>query len=553
MKKHILTLAAGLILLSGCNNFLDLKPQGQENSENYLNTKEGAIRAVNGIYDLLGQSEGKAPDGRWLAHHHEFFFGSMITDDTEKGSKPSDMPDLISLIEWTIDPSSALSDAFWIHGFWGVSRSNYVLKNLPASPIDETLKNRLMGEAYFMRGYYYFYLLRVFGGVPVFEEPVQPSEYGKVARASVHETFIQIEKDFQKAITLLPERSEYPAADLGRATKGAARAFLARMLMYQIGVDTQCERTWKDVQDQTSAIIKSGEYQLMSNFAAIFEDESENNSESVFEIQALEGASGDAPASTGTAYFYFQANRVENKGANTGYGFNNPTQDLVSAFEPTDPRLSTTVYGVGFNNEVLYGQKMKFDRAQQGSDYLNRKAALPEKPNQVKSGGRNIILMRYADVYLMHAEACFHMNDEGNARFYLNEIRKRARNSTLCKGYNEGSPKSYPAPTVAPQLKDVTASGQNLLEAIWKERRLELALENIRAWDLIRTGKFLEVSGKVKDTDRIGNGNNEEQRYTDYSAKCQRHCITGKDGVKIPVLPIPLTEVQSWGLEQNPY
>lgn len=553
MNKNIIALLLLLCTLVSCSDFLDLKPQGLENSENYMNTEENAIRAVNGIYDLLGQSEGKAPDGRWLAHHYEFFMGSMITDDSEKGSKMSDGADIIALLDGSINPSTAICEAFWIHGFWGVSRSNYVLKNLPNSPIDESLKKRLLGEAYFLRGYHYFYLLKHFGGVPLFEEPVQPSQYGKVPRATLHETFAQVEKDLRKAIELLPERSEYANSDLGRATCGAARGYLARVLMYQLGVDAECDKSWQDVFDQTSQIIESGEYQLSANFASLFEADNENCEESIFEVQSLEGNVYDAPASLGTAYHYFQANRVENKGANSGYGFNNPTENLVKAFDPTDPRLSCTVYGEGYNGGILYGLRLKYDRTQQGSNYFNRKAALAEKPNISKSSARNVLLMRLGEIYLMHAEACYYLNDEDQARLYLNKIRERARKSTLCRGYNEGDANGYVEPVAVPNVKDITYNGEQLLEAIWTERRLELAMENLRGWDLIRTGRFLDISSKVKDLDRVNNGNTDETRYPGYKENFIKHCIQGKGGLHIPVLPIPLSEVQSWGLVQNPY
>lgn len=94
----------------------------------------------------------------------------------------------------------------------------------------------------------------------------------------------------------------------------------------------------------------------------------------------MEGTAYDAPASLGTAYYYFQANRVENKGANSGYGFNNPTEDLVQAFDPTDPRLSCTVYGIGYNSGILYGTKLKYDRTQQSTNYFNRKLLWQKNP-----------------------------------------------------------------------------------------------------------------------------------------------------------------------------
>lgn len=552
MKKSIYTIVLSGLFLTSCQNFLDLKPQGQENSGNFMNTEENAVKAINGIYDILSQTEGRGPDGIWMSHHYDFFMASIASDDAVKGSTLPDMPELAAIEDYRAQVGNSIAQAFWIHGFWGVFRSNYAIKNLETSPISASLKDRLLGESYFLRAYHYIYLMRHFGGVPLFEQPLNPADFGKVQRASLHETFEFINADLQKAITLLPEKSAYPLSDLGRATKGAARAFLAKSLMYQIGVDNEGTRTWREVYDLTSAIVNSGEYSLVNNYATLFEHENKNSSESVFEIQAAEGTAGDPPGSVGNAYPLFQGNRVSNTNANAGWGFHNASQNLVDAFDPTDPRLSSTVYGIGFNGEVLYGAQMKFDRNEQGSNYLNRKAALPFKPSLDKAANKNILVSRYADVLLMHAEAAFHTGNEGVAREFLNRVRERARNSSYCKGYVSGSPDGYSMPVNTPNIPDITATGTPLLEAIINERRLELAMEFNRLWDLIRTGKLVEAVSTAKDTERTGAGANDEVRHEGIADRIRTHALTGKNNTLIPVLPIPLTEVESWGIQQNP-
>lgn len=553
MKKiYYPILAIFFSLAVSCNDFLELEPQGQENSGNYMNTEENAIKVINGIYDLLSQTEGRGPDGIWMSHHYDFHFASIATDDAVKGSKLSDSPELAEIESFQAQTGNSICDAFWIHGFWGVSRCNYAIQNLPGATIGESIKNRLLGESYFLRAYHYIYLLHHFGGVPLFSEPLNPSEFGKVQRSSIHDTFEFINSDLENAINLLPEKSEYSASDMGRATKGAARALLAKTMMYQIGIDAESTKTWANVYELTSAIINSGEYSLVSNYATLFEYENKNSSESVFEIQAAEGTASDSPASVGNAYPLYQGNRVSNTDANVGWGFHNPTQDLVSAFDPTDPRLSSTVYGIGFNGEVLYGQQMKFDRSEQGSNYLNRKATLPFKPTLTKAANKNIIILRYAEVLLIHAEAAYNTGKETEARQYLNMVRERARKSSYCKGYVSGDADGYVMPVATPNVANITSSGTTLLNAIWKERRLELAMESNRMWDLIRTGQLVDIVSKVKDTDRVGAGNNDEVRHAGIAENIKKHSFVGKDGTYIPVLPIPLNEVQSWGLEQNP-
>lgn len=552
MKKIYYIIFAFSLIMTSCNDFLELDPLAQENSGNYMNNEENAIKVINGIYDILSQTEGRGPDGIWMSHHYDFHFASIATDDAVKGSKLSDSPELSDIESFNAKVGNSISDAFWIHGFWGVSRSNYAIANLPGATINEDLKNRLLGESYFLRAYHYIYLLHHFGGVPLFTAPLNPSEFGNSPRASLHTTFEFINEDLKKAIGLLPEKSEYAAKDLGRATKGAAKGLLAKSLIYQIGIDDESSHTWDEVYKLTSEIIGSGEYSLVANYALLFEYENKNTSESVFEIQAAEGTASDPPTSVGNAYSLYQGNRVSNPNANSGWGFHDPTQNLVDAFDPTDPRLSCTVYGIGFNGQVLYGAEMKFDRSEQGSNYLNRKSTLPFKPTLDKAANKNILVMRYADILLIHAEAAYYTGKDGEARTYLNIVRDRARKSSYCKGYVAGSPDTYIMPASTPNIPNVTASGTTLHDAIINERRLELAMESNRMWDLIRTGKLIDIVSKAKDTDNVGAGDNDEVRHEGIGDRIKNHALVGKDGKYIPVLPIPLTEIQNWGIEQNP-
>ncbi|MCD8194469.1 MAG: RagB/SusD family nutrient uptake outer membrane protein [Tannerellaceae bacterium] len=553
MKKIIYIISCfSTFLLLSCSDFLDIDAKGKENSENFMNDEGNAVTVINGIYDILSFTSGPGPDDQWLSHHLDFFFGSIATDDAVKGSTLGDFPELAEVESFRMKTGNTITEAYWIHGFWGVSRCNYAISKLPDATIGEALKNRLLGESYFLRAWHYFYLLQHFGGVPLFEEPLKPSDFGAATRASIHETFEFIIADLEEAIRLLPEKSEYARIDAGRATKGASRTLLARILMYQQGIDAESNRTWEEVYRQTSAVINSGEYALVNNYATLFEYDVRNTSESVFEVQAADGTDEYQPAAVGNYYPLIQGNRVSNPDANQGWGFHNPTQNLVDAFDPTDPRLSCTVYGIGFNDGILYGTQMMYDRNEQGSNYLNRKAALPFKPALQGSANKNILLLRYADVLLMHAEAAYHTGKESEARNALNQVRERARKSTYCKGYVDGDADSYIAPPSTPNIPDVTSSGQALLNDILRERRIELALESYRMWDLIRTGRLVDAVSKVKDTDRIGATGSDEARHEGIAENIKRHSFTGKNGTYVPVLPIPLTEIQSWGLEQNP-
>jgi hypothetical protein len=203
----------------------------------------------------------------------------------------------------------------------------------------------------------------------------------------------------------------------------------------------------------------------------------------------------------------------------------------------------------------------------QSTKYHARKVALDRRPSP--GSGKTWMLMRLGDVFLMHAEAAYMLNKEQEAREYLNLIRQRARTSTYCKGYTLGDPTGYPVPETTPNLPDVTASGEALLKSIWDERRIELATEDYRTYDLIRTGRLLERVELVKDFQRdpanplfkeTGDYDlntqefiNREIRVPGVRANILRSSIAGKNGWPIPVMPLPETETVYWNIEPNPY
>ena len=515
-----LLIATGGVMQS-CSDFLEKDPLGRDTDQTFFNDPDNAILAINAAYDAAAWDEGSDPVYNYIPTNHEWMYGDILSDDAEKGSTPDDFPALIQLKQWLASGNNDVIRGTWGNVWQGIYRTNLVLQKLQSSTIDTALKNRISGEAYFLRAYFYFYLVRVYGGMPLFTEPVQPSEYRASKRASISETYAFIEDDLKKAIELLPEKNGYAASDMGRATKGAARGYLARAIMYQIGTDNARNHTWQEVYDVANAIIASNQYSLTPNYAQIFEEEGENNSESVFEIQFLTSNVSWDDAKVGTGSNIFQNNR-----ATWGYGFNNPTQSLVDEFEPNDPRKANTVYA---NGDVVLGAKQVVDYPRQNATgYLNRKAAIiaPATPT---SSPQNIRKIRYADVLLMKAEAAAHTGKEQEARDLVNQIRDRARKSTLPKGAKEGSLTYEPANVPATALPPVaaTVTGQALIDAILHERRVELGMESLRFWDLVRTG-----------------------RYVSKFPASQAHTIPGVN--PIPVLPLPTNEVQSWSLTQNP-
>jgi len=506
----------------------------------------------------LIQNEGNSPDGVWLKHNYEWMMGECVSDNARKGSKPTDLRQLLEMEKWEINTDNSIVKSIWLLAFAGVQRCNFVLNNLtPSEDVTEALKSRILGEAYCLRAHFYFKLLRHYGGVPIATEAIAPEEYGIKQRDSFHDVCLLIEEDLKEAVSLLPPKSAYGNKDMGRVTNGTARALLARFYLYQIGADSENTTTgWDDVYAQTSAIVNSGEYQLLDNFAKVFTTDNENSSESVWEFQGVEGVDGAQPGKTGSTITLITGLR-KSQTPYQGWGFCNPSSELFNAFGDTDPRRSNTCYGLDYNNLILFGMVQKFVRDQMGSKYSNRKFALYEMPQSIpKASEYNIRYIRYSDVLLMHAEAAYNTGNEPAARQYVNIVRARAENSTYCMGWVLDQPTDF-EPFVGASVPPVSSSGQALLNDIWRERRLELACEGYRTWDLIRTGRYFNVVDYAKnsylDPASPGPGADvSEMRFVDIKANALKHSINGAGSNKIPLLPIPQFEVEDWGLEQNP-
>ncbi len=539
MKRYLYKYAwliGVFVLVSGCDDFLEVEPKGSSTEANFFNDPNNAIKAVNAIYDPLtwGQSGNTLPVN--FSHSYEFIVGDILTDDAVKGSTDSDLPGISELEEWRATPANANILTLWYNPWVGIYRANIALNNLPDAPLDETFRNRLLGEAYFLKGYYYFLLIRIFGGVPLLDEPLDPDDVKarNFERASIEDTYAFTFDLFQKAIELLPEKSQYGAADLGRATKGAARAYLARACMYELGMVNRNGLSWDDVYEQTNAIITSGQYSLVSNFATIFQLEGENNAESIFEVQAAAANTDDVFLGTGTI-----ENRFQNPFDTWGWGFNVPRQDLFDGYAANDPRRPATLMVEGEN---AYGIAINVTAGNRNPEgVLNRKViGHPDNgPAFNGDGEQNIRKFRYADILLMQAEAEFHRGNASNAISLVNQVRDRASNSTYPLGYNAGNPGGYDAPVFSGTLAPLSGvSGQALLDAIWQERRLELAMESLRYWDLVRTGRYMAALDS-----KFGNST--------VSSGAMSHALTQYEQ-PIPLLPVPTVEATSWGLAQNP-
>ncbi len=446
----------GLALLMGataCTDVLNRTPQGEYTLENFFQNEEQAVQSVNAIYNQLRQ---------WETHVFAYIgMTDIVSDDSDKGSFSSDGFFLQEVDQFTYTPTNVAPSNVWSGYYTGVFRANLVIQNLPEVPeINEDMRTRLIGEASFLRAYYYFNLVRWFGDVPLILNPF-PEDFA-IARAPRSEVYAQIESDLQTAISNLP--ASYGGTDVGRVTSGAAKSMLAKVALTR--------GNWQQAADLSLEVINSGQYALYSSFSGLFTEAGENSSESIFEVQAAAFEIG----SGGSQYNEVQGARGV---PNLGWGFNRPSDNLVSSFESGDPRRDATILYVG---EVLPdGSGIVQGDPNIEGERFNQKAYVPEHPGGNGNGPGNIRIFRYADLLLIAAESLNELGRPAEALAYLNMVRARARG---------GSSTSLP---------DVTTTDQaTLRQAIWRERRSELALEQQRWFDLVRTNRSFEVMNPLR-------------------------------------------------------
>ncbi len=396
----------------GCDSFLDPVPRGELTSDRFFETEAHAVQATNATYAVLRD---------WNVHVFAWIgMTDMVSDQAIKGSLPTANAQLLALDDLTFDSGNTSFSGTWGGYYRGVFRANVALEGIPRVPtMDEALRARLLAENHFLRAYYYSFLVRAYGGVPLVTEPLERGEFEQ-ARATRQETYALIEADLQAAVAGLPEKSQYSAGDAGRATKGAARSMLALTHLYQ--------NEYEEAYQAASAVIASGEYSLYPDYTTLFTDAGENSSESVFEVQTVSTAENNA----GSQYSQIQGVRGT---PNLGWGFNQPSDQLEAAFEPGDPRREATIFYPWEQLPDGSGEAIQVNPQLTNQRY-NQKAFDPTtSPGNQGNSGVNIRRVRYADVLLVAAEAAARTGRDGEAQRYLNQVRARARgNATATLG-----------------------------------------------------------------------------------------------------------------------
>lgn len=454
MKKLIIA-AVGLLLLSAAISCKKdwLNPAPEDTlipSDSTFVQNANAERFVNAAYAQMndwGQSVFS-----WIG------MSSITSDDADKGSDPGDLgADKDQMDNFSYTPTSLSPSEVWSANFTGLARANVAIENVPKfTTLDDATRDRLIGEAKFLRAFYYFNLVRCFGDVPLIDHVLDADNSADLElsyrRVPKNEVYAFIIADLQDAAAKLPAKA---AQEPGRAHKGSAQGMLAKVLLYT--------KDWSGAVAAAESVMAAG-YDLEPDYATIWRQSTENGIESLFEVQAQNGGEGWA---TG-GYFPCQGARGTVTNGWGGWGFNTPSTDLEAAYEPGDVRKAGTIYYAG---QTLWDGAIVADNV--ANPRYNYKAYASQTQESNYSdwwSSKNIRILRFGEILLIHAEAANELGDVAKAQSSLNRVRARAG------------------------LANTTASSQSeLRDAIWRERRVELAMEHDRFFDLVRQGRAGQV------------------------------------------------------------
>ncbi|MFN0036987.1 MAG: RagB/SusD family nutrient uptake outer membrane protein, partial [Saprospiraceae bacterium] len=407
--KYKLSLSATLLFLVATNcqkDFLDRTPPGKLTFEEFFKTEAHAIEATNAVYEQFRNFDCIALP--YIA------CTDVLSDDSDKGSTANDAPLMSDLDNFTLDASNPFVAPVYKGYYRAIARANIAIENIPKVDMDPALRERLVGECKFLRAYSYFLLVQWFGDLALITKTLQDDEYYAQTRQPREAVYAQIETDLTDAIAVLKEKNEYAPADLGRATKGAARGLLAKLYMLK--------KDWAKAESTCTDIIASAQYSLLPKYADNFLPIGENGSESVFELQTVALQTQQAAGPGSSPFNMVQGVRGN---PNLGWGFNRPSDNLVTAYENGDPRREATVIYVG---EILPdGSTQVQDNPEIINERFNQKAWVPAHPGLQDNGPGNIRVIRYSDILLLAAEAKNELMKPAEALPLLNQVRKRAR------------------------------------------------------------------------------------------------------------------------------
>lgn len=530
MKKQI-NIACALLAaaaMTSCNDWLKEETPGTTELPDFFTGGETAIQVVNAVYaPLMWEYQNN--------YFSEWYIGDIASDDALKGGQNVvDGQDAYDIDNFKVQTNNPILLQYYRAKFQGIIRANLALAQVPEVEPDDAMsesrRDCLMGEAYFMRAFYYFQLVRVFGGVPLIDGVIDTSDRWAQPRATTEAVYDHIVADLEQAEKLLWERSKYADEDLGRATRGAALAMLTKVNLYRHNYNEAYTWGKKFVDEEYGK-----EYTLCPNYADNFTLAGENGPESVFEIQYMEEATSDYGEGMGFSRGSFTQiltrPRMSKLKGNSGWGFDHPTLDLFRAYEPGDSRREATI---GIPDEE---SQKEVEVMYLNTPYYNNKTCLSEGGTfpslaHASRGPLNYRLIRAADVLLLYAEAAVESGHATDAKWALEEVRARAR-------ANADASVTNPLPAF-PGYNGYSDNTDDLRSAIRHERRVELAMEGHRWFDLVRWG----IAYDVMDKDNGSYGKNEDEVVREHMSSF----VKGKH----ELFPIPAEEITLNPMEQNP-
>lgn len=525
MKKITFLLLIVLTITASCSeDFLDQDIAVKREIDAFYNTPEDIYSALMDDYSVL-QKDALTND-RWI-------FGDVASDDALKGGESAgNRPDVEQIVQNRPLANNSEVRTLWVQSYNGIAKSNIILEKIEEVDFGENqeLKDVYRSEALFLRAFNYWFIARAFGDAPLITSAV--TDFADIdpellQRQPVEEIWALIEQDLQEAIPNLLTKSELAGDNqLGRATKGAAQALLGKTYMFQ--------KKYEEAVPVLRELVRSEEYHLVSDFGTLFRPEGEFSSENIFEINFINMNSGWGDDCEGSPRAVFQMSRGD-----WGYGFNQPTQDLVNEFEEGDPRL---IYTVNWP-EDQYEEGVPQDNSQNNPyGYSSRKVYLlpSERPADVFCAGQNEIIFRLADIYLLYAEALVRSSthDVNTALEYLNRVRERANNTS--KIDPERVYQAYDVADNELPMREYSTDEQ-LIEDIWHERRVELGMEGIRWWDLVRQGRTYLLDEYYQEWS-VERG---YENAGDLIGKFYTQWINQIGREEYPVFPVPQSEIDA--------
>ncbi len=532
LKYSIQAIVGVTLLISACSeDFLNRYPKANPSPDNFFVNEDNARYAVNACYEPWQWGSSN------MLQRDMLILLDAMTDDSYWRTNRSSS---IQLEQWDISPTHGTVSAWWQYPFQCINAANFALDNIPLSTdpgFTADLQAPYLAEARFFRAYSYLFLTTFYGGVPLLTSAASNFDEFNTPRSSKSEVMAQIIADFTYAKENLPESQ----AIAGPPTSAAAAGFLAKTYLFM--------EDWANAETAARDAIQLAEnsgYALQDDYMSIWSEEGnpellfywsfEKNSEDYGQNMTVQRLCRDLPGTLRSAV------------NGDGWGYSIPQRDLFDAFENDDPRREFTLYYPGHNYEVYPGpddydythetitapgDTLRWDVTYKAGDTLEydyrwsqtglnvRKMTRPLKDiADVRWSGVDIPVMRLAEVYLILAEA---LAEQGNAEAltWVNKVRSRPSVNVAARTLSDGRP-----------------GDGSLVDIVRHERRVELAMEGLRLFDLIRWGTLAEVFGDGKKVKRHWYSD-----FMDESASLLKYDAPVGNLTLDPIFPIPQSEI----------